>query len=91
LGQTFTITSFDSGSFLCSANKFSIQNAGDTGYTEILTDSILLSVNTVPVDTTKAFKDIKGPMSVPWTLKEMLLIYRCYCLQHYLVYNLFYP
>jgi hypothetical protein len=72
LGQTFTITSFDSGSFYVPQISFQYKNAYDTGYTEVLTDSILLSVNTVPVDTTKAFKDIKGPMSVPWTLKEML-------------------
>lgn len=72
LQQTVTITSFDSGGFYVPQIKFKYKNPGDTGYFEALTDSLLLNVNTLPVDTTKAIKDIKGPLSVPWTFMEML-------------------
>jgi hypothetical protein len=72
LGQTYTITSFDSGEFYFPQISFKYKTAKDTGYFDALTDSLLLSVNTVAVDTTKAIKDIKGPMSVPWTFEEML-------------------
>lgn len=72
LGQTLTITSFDSGSFYIPQISFKYKNPGDTGYFEALTDSLLLNVNTIAVDTTKAIKDIKGPLSVPWTFMEIL-------------------
>lgn len=72
LAQTYTITSFDSGGFYIPQISFRYKNPGDTAYFEALTDSLLLNVNVLPVDTTKAIKDIKGPMSVPRTLREML-------------------
>ena len=72
LQQAITITSFDSGSFYIPQILFNFKNAGDTGFSELLTDSILLNVNTVKVDTTKAIRDIKGPLTVPWTFREML-------------------
>lgn len=72
LNQTYTITSFDSGSFYIPQISFKYKNPGDTGYFEALTDSLLLNVNTIAVDTTKAIKDIKGPLSVPWTFMEIL-------------------
>ena len=73
LAQTFVITCFDSGGFYIPQIPFGYKNsASDTSFNQVLTDSILLNVKSIPVDTTKAFKDIKGPMGVPWTLKEML-------------------
>lgn len=72
LSQSYTITSFDSGGFYVPQISFKYKSPGDTSYFEALTDSLLLNVNTIPVDTSKAFKDIKGPMSVPWTFMEML-------------------
>ena len=72
LSQTYTITSFDSGGFYVPQITFKYKNQGDTSYFEALTDSLLLNVTTLPVDTTKAIRDIKGPMSVPWTFMEIL-------------------
>jgi hypothetical protein len=72
LAQTLVITCFDSGGFYIPQIPFGYKNPGDTAFNQVLTDSILLNVKNIPVDTTKAFKDIKGPMGVPWTLKEML-------------------
>lgn len=57
--QRLLITGFDSGLFKVPAFTFSvIPNAGNT-YT-IQSDSFTLLVQTVPVDTTKGFKGIKG-------------------------------
>jgi hypothetical protein len=72
LTQTLTITSFDSGGFYIPQIHFKYKNQKDTAFLEVLTDSLLLNVNTIAVDTTKAIKDIKGPMSVPITFKELL-------------------
>jgi len=72
LSQTYTLTSFDSGSFYIPQIHFKYKNAKDTAFFEALTDSLLLNVNTVAVDTTKAIKDIKGPLNVPLTFMEIL-------------------
>src|SRR5207237_6773810 len=37
-----------------------------------LTEAQLISVRTIPVDTTKAIKDIKPPLDVPFTFREAL-------------------
>ena len=42
LRQTYTITSFDSGSFYVPQISFKYKNSGDTGFIETLTDSLLL-------------------------------------------------
>jgi hypothetical protein len=72
LGQTYTITSFDSGSFYVPQIEFKYKNPADTVYFAAFTDSLLLNVNTIKVDTTLAIKDIKGPLSVPLTFMEIL-------------------
>ncbi|MEO6883872.1 MAG: hypothetical protein ABI199_07590 [Bacteroidia bacterium] len=72
--ETLTITSFDSGYYAIPPFKFIIN--GDTSNIQ-QTEALLLQVETVPVDTTKAIKDIKAPMSVPFNIKEIIpyLIY----------------
>ena len=73
LKQTLTITSFDSGAFYIPQIHFKYKNnKSDTAYLEALTDSILINANTIAVDTTKEIRDIKGPLSVPMTFREML-------------------
>jgi hypothetical protein len=72
LGQSLTITSFDSGSFYIPQISFKYKKTGDTSYLEALTDSLQFNINTVAVDTTLAIKDIKGPLSVPLTFMEVL-------------------
>jgi hypothetical protein len=63
LKQKLVITGYDSGSFKVPAFAFSvIPNAG-TPYL-LYTDSFELSVNTIPVDTTKGFKPIKDIVGV---------------------------
>ena len=73
LKQTITINSFEYGAFYIPKINFKYKkNKNDTAFTEVLTDSIFIYSNTIPVDTTKAIRDIKGPLSVPITFKEVL-------------------
>ena len=67
--QDITISSFDSGYYAIPPFKFIIN--GDTGNPQ-LTQAMMLQVNTVRVDTTKAFKDIKAPLQAPFTWLEAL-------------------
>ncbi len=72
LSRTYTLTSYDSGSFYIPSITFKYKNKGDTAFSEAFTDSILLDVKSIAVDTTKAFKDIKGPVSVPYDWRELI-------------------
>ena len=47
---------------------------GDTTKLFVSTTPILLNINTIPVDTTKAIKDIKAPLKEPITLREIIII-----------------
>src|ERR1051326_662127 len=67
--QTFVITSFDSGYYAIPPFRFIVN--GDT-IKAVETEALLLSVNTVAVDTTKNIKDIKPPIEVPFSWKEYL-------------------
>ncbi|MDP4268197.1 MAG: hypothetical protein Q8880_12280 [Bacteroidota bacterium] len=72
LKQTLTITSFDSGSVYVPAFEFNYKTDNDTATNKLYTDSIMLTVQTMKVDTTLNFKDIKPPLDVPLTFKEIL-------------------
>jgi hypothetical protein len=67
--QTLIITSFDSGYYAIPPLKFIIN--GDTSKA-VQTEPLLFTVNTVPVDTTVAVKDIKPPLEVPFNWRELL-------------------
>ncbi|MFI5164551.1 MAG: hypothetical protein ACHQHP_04800 [Bacteroidia bacterium] len=67
--QTIIITSFDSGYYAIPPFKFIIN--GDSSK-PIETEPLLFTVNTVPVDTTIAIKDIKPPIEVPFNWRELL-------------------
>ena len=72
LSQIYTITSFDSGSYKIPAFEFNYRFLKDSNNYSILTNELLLNVNTVQVDTTKIIKDIKAPLKAPLTFKELL-------------------
>lgn len=57
--QKLLVTGFDSGAFTIPAFQFPVKPANDT-LRLLSTDSLSLLVQTVAVDTTKAFKDIKN-------------------------------
>jgi hypothetical protein len=66
--QTFTVTSYDEGDYYFP----SLVIFGSDSMPVAQTDSLFFRVNTIPVDTTAAFRDIKGNINVPLTLKEIL-------------------
>lgn len=72
LKQLLTITSFDSGYFALPEFRFSYHNVNDSAKFTVGTNQLYLMVNTPVVDTTKAFKVIKGPVKEPVTLAEVL-------------------
>lgn len=72
LRQVLTITCFDSGYYVIPPFQFSYKQAGDTTSLIAATRPLLITVNTIPVDTTKAIKAIKAPVEVPWTLADFL-------------------
>ncbi len=68
LEQQLTITSFDSGEYVIPPIPF--YNLDSVLLAE--TESLSLTVHTLPVDTTLAIKDIKDPLSAPITIREIL-------------------
>lgn len=67
--QEITITSFDSGYHAIPPFAFTIKD--DTSNIAE-TEALLLEVQTIPVDTTQAIRDIKGPVDAPFTWKEAI-------------------
>jgi hypothetical protein len=72
LHQNFIITSFDSGFYTIPPIRFFYREAPDTTIRFVQTETLLLSIHTMAVDTTKVIKPIKGPLSVPLTFREIL-------------------
>jgi hypothetical protein len=68
LTQQFTITAFDSGEYFIPPIPFYSHDSVLLAETE----SLLLTIHTIAVDTTLAIKDIKEPLSAPITFREMI-------------------
>ncbi|MGZ4034510.1 MAG: hypothetical protein ACXVP4_06560 [Bacteroidia bacterium] len=76
LTKTLYLTSFDSGYWAIPPFKFKV----NTDTNAILTQPVLLQVNTVPVDTTLAIKNIKPPYEesyswLDWLKDNMYVVY----------------
>jgi hypothetical protein len=69
--QVLSVTSFDTGYHTIPQIAFSFQAVGDDSIQTTITDSLILHVRTVEVDTTRAIKDIKAPMQAPISLSEL--------------------
>lgn len=69
LSQQIILTSFDSGHWDIPAFKFDLQHTSG-GTDSAFSSSIGIDVNTVEVDTTKAFKPIKSVRSVAWNFLD---------------------
>ncbi|GMT45508.1 MAG: hypothetical protein IEMM0006_1340 [bacterium] len=72
LKRRLVITSFDSGYFNITPMKFQVRLPGSSKVDTVATQDLFLQVYAPQVDTTKAFKVIKGPMAEPYTLGEIL-------------------
>jgi hypothetical protein len=70
--QRITITSFDSGVYIIPPITVGYKLANDSSLQFALSQSIAFKVQTLQVDTTRAIKDIKGPMDAPLTFAEIL-------------------
>jgi hypothetical protein len=68
LQQKWVITSFDSGTYVLPSFSFYGLDSALLAQTE----SLLLHVQTIPIDTALAIKDIKEPLSAPITLREIV-------------------
>ncbi len=67
--QSYTITSFDSGSYRIAPTWFKINVDGKID--SVPTNGVSLFVHTMQIDTTKGPTDIKMPYDAPLTLKEV--------------------
>lgn len=67
----YTLTVFDSGDYVIPSLPVVFRSTGNSDIT-LMTDSLLLKVITVSVDTTKAIRDIKPIMPAPLTFREVL-------------------
>lgn len=72
LRQHFKLTSFDSGYHVIPPFAFLFREPGDTALQRAETEPILISVQSIPVDTTRAIKDIKGHMVIPFSLQDVM-------------------
>jgi hypothetical protein len=69
--QNYLITSFDSGYFRLPDFEFLFHHIDDTVLYSSTPAPMYLMVNVPEVDTTQAFKVIKGPMEEPYTFMEI--------------------
>ncbi len=69
--RTIAVTSFDSGYYVIPPVLFSYRSQGSNELDTIKTQPTTIRVHTVPVDTSKAIRPIKGPKDVPYTLAEL--------------------
>jgi hypothetical protein len=67
--RSYTITSFDSGSYRIAPKWFKINVNGLTD--SVPTNGVSLFVHSMAIDTTRGLTDIKMPYSAPLTLKEV--------------------
>lgn len=72
LNKRLTLTSFDSGYFEIPSYTFRFRHENDSINFESNTLRHFIRVYTPVVDTSQAFKAIKGPIAEPYTLREVL-------------------
>ena len=71
--QRLSVTGFDSGVYTIPSFQFTVLPQGGTPYL-LPTDSLQLLVQTVAVDTTKAFRPIKGVITVQYTWRDYIWV-----------------
>lgn len=70
--QQIIVTTFDSGLQYIPAFVFNYNSASGKLPLSVFTDSIMVAVGMVAVDTTKEIRDIKPPIEVPYTFSDFL-------------------
>jgi hypothetical protein len=69
--QNIVITSFDTGFHFIPPFTVHYSYTGDTTRHQLLSEGVYLKVKTVEVDTTRAIRDIRGPIQAPLSFAEM--------------------
>lgn len=69
--QILVITSFDTGFHYIPPFVIQYSYSGDTKNYQLLSEGVYLKVRVVEVDTTRAIRDIKGPIQAPLTFAEL--------------------
>lgn len=69
--QAILITSFDTGFHYIPPFTIHYSYPGDASRHELLSEGVYLKVRTVEVDTTRAIRDIRGPIQAPLSFAEM--------------------
>lgn len=67
LHQQIVLSGYDSGNYIIKSIPLMYKKQGDTALYFVASDSIRLRINTIPVDTTRAFKPIKDNITVSVT------------------------
>jgi hypothetical protein len=70
--QVIKLICFDPGSYTIPALSFNYKTINDSSVKTIQTDSLILIIKDIPVDTSKAIKDIKPPLEVPFSWREAI-------------------
>lgn len=68
----FAVARYDSGTATLPSVRYLCTIPGDTAIRTVETGPLRLSVRTLAVDTSKGIKDLKPPLTVPYTLEEIL-------------------
>ena len=67
------VARYDSGRVLLPPLPFQYLGRDDTTARTVSTNALLLTIQTVSVDTAQEFRDIKPPIALPFTLAEILI------------------
>ncbi len=71
LSQVYTVSAYDSGEYHAGPVKIYFANSNGE-LDSALSNDIIVTVNTLDVDTAKPFKAIKAPLEVPYTWQEFI-------------------
>jgi hypothetical protein len=69
----YIVSKYDSGTAVLPPIRFLYSLPGDTALQSVATNPLTLTIHTVAVDTSAGIKDLKPPLSIPYTLAEVLL------------------
>ena len=69
--RSYEVTAWDTGFYIIPPIAFSYKTQGTEALASVKTYPVLLTVNTVPVDTTQGIKGIKDPIDMPFELAEI--------------------
>ena len=69
--QHYTVSAFDSGEFHAGPVPVVFRN-GSGNIDTVFSNAVIVAVSTLPVDTTRPFKAIKGPLDVPFSWREFI-------------------